>query len=52
MRCPICGSREIRVEAYDFGICQQAGYCDFGERFRCVTCGAPGDVVIEDEEYE
>ncbi len=43
--CPECGSDHITFEEYDFGICSQTGYHDAGERFRCGTCGATGDVA-------
>lgn len=41
--CPECGSDEVTVEEYDFGICRETGYHDAGERFRCLACGADGD---------
>lgn len=54
MRCPTCGSTDVAVEQYDFGTCQQTGYHDAGERYRCCTCGNAGDSdeLIEDEEDE
>ena len=41
--CPECGSGEVTVQEYDFGICRETGYHDAGERFRCRVCGAAGD---------
>ena len=41
--CPECGSVEVAIEDYDFGVCPQTGYHDAGERFRCRACGATGD---------
>jgi rubredoxin len=41
--CPECGSGEVTVQKYDFGICRETGYHDTGERFRCRACGAAGD---------
>jgi rubredoxin len=41
--CPECGSDNIGVEPYDFGICRETGYHDAGERFVCRNCGATGD---------
>ncbi len=41
--CPECGSSQVTIEAFDFGICSQTGYHDAGERFRCRECGATGD---------
>ena len=41
--CPECGSDEVVINEYDFGICSQTGYHDAGERFRCLACGAQGD---------
>jgi len=41
--CPQCGSDNISVHEYDFGICPQTGYHDAGERFKCHDCGADGD---------
>ena len=43
-RCPECTSENVVVEPYDFGTCPQTGYHDAGERFRCLHCGATGDV--------
>jgi len=49
--CPECGSLEIIIEEYDFGICPQTGYHDAGERFRCRRCGTTGDAddLVADE---
>ena len=49
--CPECGSLEIIIEEYDFGICPQTGYNDAGERFRCWRCGTTGDAddLVADE---
>jgi hypothetical protein len=41
--CPECGSGEVTVQEYDFGICRETGYHDAGERFRCRACGAAGE---------
>jgi hypothetical protein len=41
--CPECGSDQVTIEEYDFGICSQTGYHDSGERFRCGACGATGN---------
>ena len=52
MRCPECLSDAVAVHEYNLGICQQTGYHDTGERFRCLGCGATGSVdelVAEDE---
>ena len=43
--CPECGSNEVTVNAFDFGVCSQTGYRDAGERFRCRVCGASGDAA-------
>jgi len=51
-RCPQCGGSDLAVEAYDFGRCSQTGYYDAGERWRCRTCGASGDVEEIDGETE
>ena len=37
--CDNCGSTEGEVIAYDFGVCQQTGYHDAGER--CSRCAEP-----------
>ena len=42
--CPECGSDQVTDEPYDFGRCGETGYNDAGERYRCLTCGAQGDV--------
>jgi len=44
-----CGSNEVTVNAFDFGICSQARYHDAGERFRCRACGASGDAADSGE---
>ena len=52
--CPECLSNDIEVREYDFGVCPQTGYHDAGERFRCLACGATGDVddlVRDDPAY-
>ena len=41
--CPHCGSDNVEVWPYDFGICPKTGYHDAGERFECRDCGATGD---------
>lgn len=41
--CPECGSTEITVEDFDFGVCPETGYHNAGERFRCRACGATGN---------
>jgi hypothetical protein len=41
--CPECGSDNIRVEPYDYGVCRETGYHDAGERYACQYCGATGD---------
>ena len=41
--CPECGSTQVTIDAFDFGICSQTGYRDAGERFHCRECGAQGD---------
>jgi hypothetical protein len=43
--CPECGSNNVRIEVYDFGVCHETGYHDAGERFECRDCGAKGDVA-------
>lgn len=43
--CPECLSGNVDVREYDFGVCQQTGYHDAGERFRCRACGATGDAA-------
>lgn len=42
--CPECGSNNVVVNQYDHGVCPETGYHDAGERFRCLQCGATGDV--------
>ena len=44
MFCSECLSDDVEVREYDFGTCPQTGYLDAGERFRCLHCGATGDV--------
>ena len=41
--CPECGSPEVTVHEYDYGICRETGYHDAGERYRCHACGSTGD---------
>jgi rubredoxin len=41
--CPECGSDQVTIQEFDFGICPQTGYHDAGARFRCQACGAKGD---------
>jgi rubredoxin len=41
--CPECGGGDVAINPYDFGICQETGYRDAGERFVCRGCGAAGD---------
>jgi hypothetical protein len=43
MGCPNCGSDDLRIEEYDFGVCRETGYHDAGERYRCLACGDEGD---------
>jgi predicted RNA-binding Zn-ribbon protein involved in translation (DUF1610 family) len=40
--CPECGSNDISIREYDFGVCQQTGYRDAGQRYVCRACGAQG----------
>ena len=42
--CPECGSNHVVINQYDHGVCPETGYHDAGERFRCLHCGAMGDV--------
>ena len=42
--CPDCGSDQIDIVEFDFGICPQTGYHDCGELFRCLECGAAGEL--------
>ena len=44
MNCPECGSTNLILEEFDFGVCRETGYHDAGELFRCRECGAKGDV--------
>lgn len=39
-----CKGTEVNVTPYDFGVCQQTGYHDAGERITCATCGREVDV--------
>jgi hypothetical protein len=41
--CPMCGSGDVRVFEYDFGVCSQTGYSNSGERFECSRCGTSGE---------
>ncbi len=41
--CPECGSGQVAIGEFDFGICPDTGYHDAGEGFRCLGCGATGD---------
>ena len=41
--CPECGSDDVRIEPFDFGVCRETGYRDAGERFICRGCGASGN---------
>jgi len=43
--CLECLSGNVEIREYNFGICQQTGYHDAGERFRCRACGATGDAA-------
>ncbi|MFN0172484.1 MAG: hypothetical protein ACKV22_39275 [Bryobacteraceae bacterium] len=43
--CPDCGSENVRIEEYDFGVGRETGYHDAGELYRCLTCGAVGDAA-------
>ena len=50
--CPECGSEQVVINEYDFGICPQTGYHDAGERYQCHECGATGgadELVLRDE---
>jgi hypothetical protein len=38
--CPECGSENVRIEEYDFGVCRETGYHDAGEMYCCAACGA------------
>jgi hypothetical protein len=42
--CPQCGSPNLAYGSYDFGCDSETGYADAGERYRCLECGAAGDV--------
>ena len=41
--CPGCGGYALSIEPFDFGVCQETGYHDCGEKFQCLSCGAQGD---------
>lgn len=41
--CPECGSSNLGVELYDYGVCRETGYHDAGERFHCRDCGTSAD---------
>jgi hypothetical protein len=41
--CPECGSHNVRVEPYDYGVCRETGYHDAGEMYVCGDCGTRGD---------
>jgi len=41
--CPDCGSSNVRVQSYDYGVCPETGHHDAGERYVCKDCGATGD---------
>ena len=41
--CPECGSDQVAIHEFNFGVCQQTGYHDAGQRFQCRACGATGD---------
>jgi len=41
--CSECGSSNIRIAPYDYGVCQETGYHDAGEMYACADCGARGD---------
>jgi hypothetical protein len=41
--CPECGSDQVAIHEFDFGVCPQTGYHDAGQRFQCGACGATGD---------
>ena len=49
--CPECGSNDIIIQPYDYGICRETGYHDVGEDFQCRACGAKGDVseIVSDD---
>ena len=42
--CPQCRSENLDYGSFDYGTQPETGYADFGERFRCLDCGAIGDV--------
>jgi hypothetical protein len=42
--CPQCGSPNLAYGSYDFGCDAGTGYADAGESYRCLECGATGDV--------
>lgn len=41
--CPQCGSENITIAPYDFGVCPRTGYRDCGVRVTCLDCGAVAD---------
>jgi hypothetical protein len=42
--CPECGSTDFDIRAYDFGMDQETGYRDAGERATCLDCGFSGEL--------
>ena len=42
INCPQCGSHDLRIVPYDYGMCSQTGYNDAGERWECKSCGSTG----------
>jgi hypothetical protein len=42
--CPECGSHNIAIKHYDYGVCRETGYHDAGEYFAFRDCGTEGDV--------
>lgn len=42
--CPQCHGQDVDIRGYHFGVSEQTGYVDAGERFECRACGATDDV--------
>lgn len=47
IECPLCGSPDIYLFDYDYGIDNETGYHDHGLRFQCRECKEEGNYENE-----
>ncbi len=54
LKCPECNSEHVSHFEYDFGVDQETGYRDSGERAKCLDCRfeAESDEFKTEEEDE